>query len=128
MGSKIQCFFLEQTDRAEIVLRRYASNVRGSCPGPMSYHNVRTVVGQCDFEPPSDVPDLVGYGGRTDRKDPRWPTACSCGYVFKDDGKGWTRTGTPPKVTANPSIGLGKVDGGGWAYHGWLTNGFLIEA
>lgn len=36
------------------------------------------------------------------------------------NGNGWTRTGVPPKVTANPSILADK-------YHGWLTNGKLIE-
>jgi len=35
-------------------------------------------------------------------------------------GTGWTRTGIPPEVTANPSIYTGK-------YHGWLRNGVLTE-
>lgn len=36
-------------------------------------------------------------------------------------GGGWTRTGTPPLVTANPSIhAVGQ-------YHGWLRDGKLIE-
>lgn len=34
------------------------------------------------------------------------------------DRAGWTRTGVPPKVTANPSIICGD-------YHGWLRNGVL---
>ena len=42
------------------------------------------------------------------------------------NGKGWTRTGTPPNVTARPSIGIGKKDGG-WVYHGFLTDGVLEE-
>jgi hypothetical protein len=33
----------------------------------------------------------------------------------------WTRTGTPPKLTASPSI---LVPGG---YHGWLRDGVLVE-
>lgn len=35
-------------------------------------------------------------------------------------GPGWTRTGTILEVTARPSILMPK-------YHGWLTNGVLIE-
>ena len=33
----------------------------------------------------------------------------------------WTRTGTVPKVTANPSIHFPGQ------YHGWLRDGFLTE-
>jgi hypothetical protein len=43
------------------------------------------------------------------------------------DGNGWTRTGTPPKVTANPSIGIGHEEGKPWTYHGWLRDGHLVE-
>ncbi|NIR31668.1 MAG: hypothetical protein GWN84_20620 [Gammaproteobacteria bacterium] len=43
------------------------------------------------------------------------------------DGRPWTRTGTPPNVTATPSIGLVNPDGTGWAYHGWLRDGQLVE-
>lgn len=36
-------------------------------------------------------------------------------------GRPWTRTGTPPKVTASPSIHIiGK-------YHGWLRDGILSD-
>ncbi len=44
-----------------------------------------------------------------------------------EKGKGWQRTGTPPKVTATPSIGMGKAGGKGWTYHGWLRDGKLVE-
>ena len=37
-------------------------------------------------------------------------------------GGRWTRTGTPPKVTARPSILSGE---GPSSYHGWLTDGVL---
>lgn len=36
------------------------------------------------------------------------------------DGGRWTRTGTPPNVTANPSIKTSD-------YHGWLQNGVLSD-
>lgn len=41
-------------------------------------------------------------------------------------GKGWERTGTPPKITARPSIAIGG-DRGRWKYHGFLTDGYLVE-
>ncbi len=37
------------------------------------------------------------------------------------NGKGWTRTGTPPLITASPSIHWPGV------YHGWLQNGVLSD-
>jgi hypothetical protein len=33
----------------------------------------------------------------------------------------WTRTGTPPRITASPSILAGD-------YHGWLRDGVLSDA
>lgn len=35
-------------------------------------------------------------------------------------GGGWTRTGTPPQITARPSIASPR-------YHGWLTDGVLSD-
>lgn len=40
------------------------------------------------------------------------------------NGSGWTRTGTPPTVTARPSIVARSGSGG---YHGWLTDGVLSD-
>lgn len=42
-------------------------------------------------------------------------------------GGGWTRTGVVPKITVTPSILTGKGPDGQWIYHGWLTNGKLVE-
>lgn len=42
-------------------------------------------------------------------------------HPTSDDGPGWTRTGTPPNVTATPSINFVGY------YHGWLTNGVLSD-
>lgn len=44
-----------------------------------------------------------------------------------EGGKGWTRTGEPPNITARPSIGIGRGEKGGWLYHGFLTDGHLLE-
>lgn len=37
-----------------------------------------------------------------------------------NNGPGWTRTGTVPNITANPSIQTPR-------YHGWLRNGVLVK-
>lgn len=44
-----------------------------------------------------------------------------------NSNKPWTRTGTPPRVTAHPSIGMGEDAKGRWTYHGWLRDGVLVE-
>lgn len=41
------------------------------------------------------------------------------------DGGYWKRTGTPPHITVRPSIGIGRAEGGGWAFHAFLTDGVL---
>jgi hypothetical protein len=38
----------------------------------------------------------------------------------------WTRTGTAPNLTVNPSILIGKNTDGSWTYHGWLRDGSLV--
>jgi hypothetical protein len=56
------------------------------------------------------VPSLDGRGTL-------WPID----HPSTGDGPGWTRTGTPPNVTASPSINyVGE-------YHGWLQNGVLSD-
>lgn len=44
-----------------------------------------------------------------------------------NDGRGWTRTGEPPDLTVRPSIAIGDTPGRGWKYHGFLTDGYLVE-
>jgi len=39
------------------------------------------------------------------------------------NGPGWTRTGEPPNVAANPSIFISAPDG----FHGWLRDGVLTS-
>lgn len=40
------------------------------------------------------------------------------------NGGRWTRSGRPPKITANPSIAIGNPE----RYHGWLRDGVLVPA
>lgn len=69
-------------------------------------------------------PVWVGPDGRTlmvklpDRVD--WAVDGPAGNAPDTSKPGWTRTGVPPKVTARPSILTSK-------YHGFLTDGFLVE-
>ena len=82
----IPCFFLTQTDRAEVALRRYCHDVPGKqCPGPFGSHDVEVVIG---------VEDVLWkqkdgyrtYDGKTKEvihSDERWPARCaSCEYLF----------------------------------------------
>lgn len=46
----------------------------------------------------------------------------SIDHPSSGDGEGWSRSGTPPNVTAHPSIHYV----GEW--HGWLRDGALVEA
>lgn len=184
MGSRIECFWLEPTDRGTEHLRRYSS---APCALPHGYHTVEVEVGEVHY--PQDERGLLGFGDDSvPHTDPRWPKACGCGYEFKDsdhwqynvhrlfagapdgkryttrtmppgamydaswwpeqttdgvvlcvvlppagsqadhwivdgpskDGGKWSRSGTIPKVTVTPSILTSR-------YHGFLTDGFLVE-
>lgn len=42
------------------------------------------------------------------------------------NGPGWTRTGTPPNITANPSIAMSD-ENGKCTFHAWMRNGYLVE-
>lgn len=43
------------------------------------------------------------------------------GFAGGSDRRAWTRTGTPPKVTAMPSINAEPH------WHGWLKDGYLVD-
>lgn len=196
--SRIRCFWLEETDRVKIFLRRYRS-IEGDeqkCPGRYGFHNAALFL--------EERAAVHVAGGRSlavvehQHDDARWPAVCAaCGYVFRpedpwqvnhhtiyrradsgelltleeapagamwnawwmverrtkrgpgtwvgDDGislhvrtpggdwcvdappaggnGGWTRSGTPPDVTASPSIVIGQPE----RYHGFLRAGWLEE-
>lgn len=89
-----QAFFLEETGRERLWLRRYVFSSLSKCPGSHGYHNAMVLLTEADivWEPTT--------GGRVDRviacrdkselrppdDDPRWPTKCDeCDYLFKPD-------------------------------------------
>jgi len=97
-------FWLEPTDQYEVSLRRYyrqeyitkpddgrgytyAEPVPGpsdSCslmPGKYSYHNASVILNRitaAEHPTSGDAPDVFLHA------DPRWPTACGCGYAFRE--------------------------------------------
>ena len=75
----VVCFMLDPVEPAVTrwALRRYSRST--GCTGRFSYHNALHVIGDSADEPQEPPHD-----------DPRWPTHCSCGYVFTpDDDDQW---------------------------------------
>ena len=69
---KIKCFLLEPTERQFQSLRRFTYSE--FCPGTKSGHAASVPIEDADHND-----DCVAWP----RDDPRWPTRCSCGYVFQ---------------------------------------------
>lgn len=130
MGSRIQCFMLEPTATAELSLRRYVSNrepAPDSCPlhpGKWSYHNTST--GPLETVAlPIDGHNVRGGFGDAKRDDPRWPTACGRGYVFKPEDQWqdnlsriWRRTDTG-ELTITDRAPAGAMWWFSEGEHGW---------
>lgn len=81
---RIECFWMEALDEAEVRLRRFVFSKDGeSCSSRWGYHNASSApIGREAF------PRSNGYQGdhtgTLDHADPRWPRVCSCGYVFAE--------------------------------------------
>ena len=105
----VKCFWLEDVRASRYRLRRYAGD--SVCPGKTGYHNAMSaVVAETPEDPAREYsgtrPPEIKQG------DSRWPTACSCGYVFTasdarqifsdsvyrraDTGEALTREEAPP--------------------------------
>jgi hypothetical protein len=90
MGSIIQCFWIDPTNRTERRLRRFAwSNTPdGVCPGKYGYHNGFTPFpeGHCTFDAENGTWKWLDAFEIPPHDDPRWPTKCAeCAYEFKPD-------------------------------------------
>ncbi len=89
MTSGVRCFLIEPTERARISLRRfcYSDGPAAACSAShCGTHDAEVLVGEGpivasrDGRPgtyPCDLPRQP-YDG-----DPRWPSACACGYIFR---------------------------------------------
>ncbi|HWZ29184.1 MAG TPA: hypothetical protein VNX15_11505 [Gemmatimonadales bacterium] len=79
--SSVKCFWMEDLRVSRYRLRRYAGE--GKCTEKMGYHNAMSAV---VAEAPED-PEKDHAGTRpptVEETDPRWPTACACGYAFTE--------------------------------------------
>lgn len=85
MSQTYPCYWLEESGRDRLSLRRYRSVADGmpdaSCP-VHGYHNVMVPFGEAEARRTKD-----GYRGSHGdlapaHDDPRWPTRCDCGYAF----------------------------------------------
>jgi hypothetical protein len=91
MGSRIQCFLIEPTNRTERKLRRYrfSSDGEGKCPGKYGYHNGHTDYGEgrCHEETTDGGHKVWKWDEGEDmppKDDPRWAKTCDdCSYVFR---------------------------------------------
>lgn len=76
------CFLIVATDRCKRELRRFTWSAEQPCP-------LHEGSGHDAMVPIEDGPVLLSPEGyqlseEAPRADPRWPTACACGYVFQE--------------------------------------------
>src|ERR1700726_175296 len=85
----IACYMIRLNGRGRRSLRRYSA-LRGSpcpaMPGEWSYHHAESLVDVVD-DPPDPVTGCWQIEPHRSHAlfppdDPRWPRACTCGYVF----------------------------------------------
>ena len=94
----IKVFWLEPTDRVRLSLRRFKHQqydesgkvIPGpwQCPLPEGYHNAVVPVGEAPVryaQLGSGRRHFGHFGTEEYHGDPRWPSRCSCGYMFADD-------------------------------------------
>ncbi len=79
MGIKIQCFLLERTNLARRSIRRYCTSAEQQCPH--GYHNASAVT-DAEVEYSSEWEGEGAPPTDSQLADPRWPSACRCGYAF----------------------------------------------
>ena len=93
--SRIQCFMLDPTGKVSVKLRRYrntSDDNESHCTfnGNGGYHDASTTIG----EEPEELNDegyiCNGMKPTLPHDDPRWPTQCACGYVFRENDE-WQR-------------------------------------
>lgn len=81
-GPGIRCFLIEPSARARVYLRRYGGT---GCPlNGGQYHNALVLVDGVEAPAETASVDLFGVmpAEQAFAGDPRWPSACRCGYVF----------------------------------------------
>lgn len=78
------CFWVVESGEVELWLRRFVHIGDAEPPCPNGYHNDSALAGRVPRRMTDnghwDSIDAAEFAG-----DPRWPTACPCGYRFTDD-------------------------------------------
>lgn len=91
--SAVRCFWLEETEWAQVWLRRYVFSDDKKCAASgYGYHNASERIDDhlirhsepCDYNPGRFYLASIEHP----RSDRRWPTQCACGYEFAD-GDEW---------------------------------------
>lgn len=102
---QVPCFLIEEADKSAVYLRRYFCSDKDKsenpCPDRYGYHNAVTLIATSAVRyggPRPHFPNMkMKYvqidgqeveqlsGDRWPHDDPRWPTTCTCGYVFAED-------------------------------------------
>lgn len=118
-GDRVACFWCEPVVEGENLYRRTDTGetfLLGQAPPGAMYY--------ADW-----LKDVGGYHGEEHVLiviTPFGPWNVTAGFQIPAPGK-WTVTGSPPRITARPSIGQGQRPDGTWTYHAWLNDGVLEE-
>jgi hypothetical protein len=80
-------FYIEETNKYEVSLRRYTHSDEKKCPSQSCGHDMGVLISVSEFdETPSS-----GYGDSNKmlfpQDDSRWPAQCECGYLFQLEDK-----------------------------------------
>lgn len=140
--SRIQCFFLEPTDRSQVSLRRWRDTVRYLRNPDNSYKTEKrgdeeVIVKDPDYKPVCgkgnyccDASVIIGDCLKSDRSifvtdemklDPQWPSACECGYAFQpDDHWQWNENQLYKRSDNGGLVILGRAPVGAMWYADWM--------
>lgn len=76
--------FLTPTMQASLTLRRLSFDPCPAHPYKMDSHDARTLIGITDIHFINERTWKI-HEEEPPHTDPRWPTQCTCGYIFKED-------------------------------------------
>jgi len=117
--ARIQCFLLEPTGRERIALRRYTQG-KNECPQNGFYHNASAPF--CEEATEHDEQGYITNGLKPApaHDDPRWPSACACGYAFQERDQ-WQRFGETiyRRVDTGEEMTLREAPAGAMWYAWW---------
>jgi hypothetical protein len=124
----IRCFFLEETDRVALYLRRYVPHGDAKCPQVYGYHNATTRIEDADaiWGEVREGRERAALNFRPEvipHEDPRWPAQCGCGYVFQETDQ-WQlhQDLLYRRVDTGEVMALRDVPPGGMWYSDWMLS------